>query len=133
MPALLRPTPTGCAYVLVVTGVAGFGFVSGSTALILAAVVLALPLSIVALPAFYVVFGLLAMVPGANPDTSTGSATCSPNGDCQSWTSGDPAAWFTVTTEVIGVLALGMAALVNVVVLRLLLGSLRAHRARVAG
>jgi hypothetical protein len=126
MVALLRLTHTGWAYVLVVTLVAALGFVTGSTALILAAVVLALPAGVVALPAFYVVFGLLALVPGANPDTATGTATCTPSGACRAWTSGDPAAWFLVTTEVLGVLALAVAALLNVVLLNLILRARRA-------
>lgn len=105
---------------LVVAVLAAWGFVgSGSTAAILAAAVLALPVGILAVPGFYLAYGLLAQVPGADPSSATGSGGCSPSGDCYATTTGDPAQWFVITTDAIGVLALTAAALLNVVLLRM--------------
>jgi hypothetical protein len=121
----LRPTLVGWIYVLGVATVSTVGFTTGSTPTILLAALLALPSSVVAIPAFYIAYGLLALVPGANPSSSTGSGSCTPNGDCQVSTTGDPAAWFTFATEGIGILALTAAALLNAVVLRNLIVALR--------
>jgi hypothetical protein len=109
------------AYVLTVAVIATCGFAGpGSTAAILTAAALALPTSIVAVPGFYMAYGLLAQFPGANPSSSTSFGGCSPEGDCYEHTTGDVAPWFVVTTDVIGVLALTAAALLNVVLLRML-------------
>ena len=120
-----RPTLAGWIYVLGVAAVSTLGFTTGSTPTILLAALLALPLSAVAVPAFYVVYGLLALVPGANPSSSTGSASCAPDGDCHVSTTGDPAAWFTLATEAVGILALTAAALLNAVVLQNLIAARR--------
>jgi hypothetical protein len=109
-----------------VAALATVGFATGSTAAILAAAALALPSSIVALPAFYVVYGLLALVPGANPSAGSGSGSCTPGGECRFSSTGDLAAWFSVTTDIVGIVALTGAALANLVLLRLLLVN-RAH------
>jgi hypothetical protein len=121
----LRPTLAGWIYVLSVAAVSTIGFTTGSTPTILLAALLALPSSVVAIPGYYIVYGLLALVPGANPSSSTGSGSCTPNGDCQVSTTGDLAAWFTFATEAIGILALTAAALLNAVVLRNLIAALR--------
>jgi hypothetical protein len=112
-------TTLEAAYVLTVGAIATYGFAAGSTAAILTAAVLALPTSIVAVPGFYLAFGLLALVPGANPSSTGGSGGCTPGGVCHESTSGDLAPWFAVTTDVIGVLALVGAALLNVLLLRM--------------
>jgi hypothetical protein len=125
---MLPKTPIGWAYVFVVAAVAGLGFTTGSTSTIVLAAVLALPMGLVALPAFYVVYGLLAQIPGANPGTSTGSAACGSNDDCQVSTTGDLATWFAVTTGLLGVLALTAAALVNVSIFGRLIAALRERR-----
>ncbi len=114
----LRLTPIEWAYALTVAAIATTGFSTGSPLVIVLSALLSLPSSILAVAAYYVVYGLLALVPGANPSSSTGSGSCRPNGDCLTSTTGDLAVWFTVTTEVIGVLALVAAALVNVAVHR---------------
>jgi hypothetical protein len=114
-----RPTRLEAAYLLGVAGLAAWGFVSGSTVMILLAVLVALPAGPVALVGYYVAYGVLALVPGANPDTSSGSATCSPGVGCQVTTTGDLATWFAVATVVIGVLLLTAAAVANVLLLRL--------------
>lgn len=108
-------TLVAAVYVLVVAVVATMGFVTESTAVIFLAALLSLPASVIALPGYYVVYGLLALIPGAIPSESSGAAACSPDGvDCE-WTStGDLAGWFHVTTDVIGILALTCAAVLNV-------------------
>jgi hypothetical protein len=121
----LRPTRAGWIYVLGVAAVSTLGFTTGSTPTILLAALLALPSSVVAIPAYYIVYGLLALVPGANPSSSSGSGSCTPDGDCQVSTTGDLATWFTFATEAIGILALTAAALLNAVVLRNLIAALR--------
>lgn len=115
---MVRPNWVGSIYVLAVAVVSTVGFTSDSTPEILFAAVLALPLSIVAVPAYYVVSGILALLPGANPASSTGSGSCSPNGECQVSTAGDAAAWFMFTTDAFGILALTTAALLNAVIVR---------------
>jgi hypothetical protein len=125
---ILPPTLIGWTYALTVTVLATLGFTTESTSTILLASFLALPSSGAAVPAYYVVYGLLALVPGANPSSSTGSASCTPDGRCQTSTTGDASTWFTLATDATGILALTAAALVNVVVLRSLIA---AHRARV--
>jgi hypothetical protein len=107
------------AYVLAVAGVAAWGFTADSTAAILAAVVLALPCGIPALVGYYVAYGLLALVPGANPSSGSGSGSCTAEGVCQQYTTGDLAPWFAHTADVVGILALNAAAAVNVMLLRL--------------
>jgi hypothetical protein len=114
------------AYVVVVAAVATVGFTTESTAMILLAGLLALPTSVPAVIGYYVVYGLLAQVPGANPDSSSGSMSCSSAGDCQGSSTGDLAPWFAVTTEVVGILALTAAALLNVVLVGWLLRGRRA-------
>ena len=114
-------TALQAAYVLAVALLATYGFAgAGSTAAILTAAALALPTSVVAVPGFYLAYGLLAQVPGANPSSGTSFGGCSPEGDCYEHTTGDLAPWFAVTTDVLGVLALTAAALLNVVLLRML-------------
>lgn len=115
-----RPSPIELAYVVGVTAVAASGFATGSTPTILLAAAIALPASAVAVPAYYVAYGLLALVPGANPSTSTGSASCLPHDRCHASTSA-AAGWFTLATDAVGILALVAAAVVNVVVVRTLL------------
>lgn len=104
-------------YVVGVGVVATVGFTAGSTALIVIVSLLTLPSSVVAVPAYYIAFGLLAQIPGANPTHTTGSGICPSNQECHVSTTGDPASWFTHATDLVGILALTMAALVNVVLL----------------
>jgi len=113
------PTRPEVAYLLAVAGLATWGFAAGSTATILLTVLLALPAGPAALVAYYVAYGLVALVPGANPDANSGSATCSPTGGCQVSTTGDLATWFALSADVIGVLLLTAAAVANVVLFRL--------------
>ena len=116
----LRLTPAESIYVLVVAALGIAGFTAASAPIILLAAFVSLPSSVLAVPGYYLAYALLALVPGANRSSNTGSGSCTPNGDCATSTTGDLATWFAVTTEVIGVLALIAAALANVVILRLL-------------
>lgn len=114
----LRPTLRSSAYVAAVAVPATAGFATGSTWPILLAALLALPASLVALPGYYLAYGLLALVPGANPSTSTGSGRSVPGGGTVTSATGNPAAWFTTSTHLLGILALAAAAVVNVLLLR---------------
>ena len=107
------------AYVVVVATIATVGFTTGSTAAILLAAALSLPASVPAMIGFYLVYGLLAQVPGANPDSSSGSMSCTAAGECSGSSSGDLATWFVVVTDVVGVLALTVAAVLNVLLVRM--------------
>jgi hypothetical protein len=110
----------GSAYVLGVAIIAGVGFFADYEPAILLAGVLSLPAIVITLPGYYVAYGLLALVPGANPSVSTGSGSCTVDGVCTSSTTGDLATWFLVTTNVLGVLAFTVAALLNLLALRFL-------------
>ena len=123
---LRLPLPVvALTYVLGVAAVTTVGFTMASTSLLLLAAVVTLPSSAIAVPAFYVVVGVLGLVPGANPSHSTGSGSCAPSRDCQVSTTGDPASWFVFATEVVGILALAAGALLNVVLLRALIAARR--------
>ena len=60
---------------MAVTLVATVGLTEKSPWPIVRAVLLALPASVVALPRYYVVYGVLAPIPVANPSSSTGLET----------------------------------------------------------
>ncbi|HEU5037223.1 MAG TPA: hypothetical protein VFT70_09460 [Nocardioides sp.] len=107
------------AYVATVTGLAALGFAGDSTAVILLAAALTLPSGVPAVVGYYVAYGLLALAPGANPSVSTGTS-CNSIG-CVSSLTGGPAPWFAVTTDLLGVVALAGAALVQVLLVRLVL------------
>jgi len=125
----LRPTPASSLYVLAVALIGTAGFIVQSPWPILLAALLALPLSFVAMPGYYLAVGLLALIPGANPSSSTGSVTVAPDGSTISVTTGAPAAWFMLTTSLLGILALNLAACLNVLVFRALLARKRASQA----
>jgi hypothetical protein len=117
----LRPTVRSSLYVAAVAVIAAVGFTAQSPSPILLAALLTAPASIVAVPCYYLAYGFLAMVPGAQPSSSSESATFSPDGRIlTSVSAGMPAAWFTTTTLALGILALTVAALVNVLLLRAL-------------
>jgi hypothetical protein len=109
--------PVAAAYVATVAALAGAGFAHESTAAILLATALAFPSGVAGLVAFYLAYGLLALVPGASPDTSSGSASCTADGVCTTSTTGDVASWFPFATDAIGVFALTAAAIANVLLL----------------
>lgn len=125
----VRLTVRSLLYVVVVALIAGVGFTEQSPWPILLAALLALPASIVAVPCYYLAYGFLALIPGANPSSSSGSATFAPDGRMlTSVSTGMPATWFTITTFVLGILALTVAAFVNVLLLRALATRRRAKR-----
>jgi hypothetical protein len=108
------------AYVLVVAAIATVGFTTGSTVAILLAGLLALPASVPVAVGFYLVYGLMALVPGASPDSASGSASCTANDECHSSSTGDLATWFAIVADAAGILALTVAAVLNVVFVRML-------------
>lgn len=101
-------------YVGTVAGLAAYGFATGSTEMILLAAAIALPSSVAGMIGFYVAVGLLAQVPGANPDSASGSGSCSAEGVCTSSSTGGAATWWLFTSDVLGVAALTAAAIANV-------------------
>ncbi|MEO6789591.1 MAG: hypothetical protein ABI249_02630 [Ornithinibacter sp.] len=124
---VIRVTRGASLYVAAVTVCAVLGFVLGVPWPILLAAAISLPASVVTLPAFYMVYGLLALVPGANPSMSTGSGSVDSSGAViSSVSTGLPSTWFAITTAVLGALALGLGAVLNVVIVRML----TAHRQR---
>ena len=129
-----RPTWRSTTYLAAVAGLATAGFVSGSPGPIVLAAVLALPASIVAVPCYYLVYGLLALVSGANPSSSSGSGSGSSatDGASTTVTGDDTATWFAVTTHVLGVLALVVAAALNVLLVQAVLSRRRGRQAPVA-
>ena len=128
-----RPTWRSIAYLAAVAGLATAGFVQGSPGPIVLAAVLALPASIVAVPCYYLVYGLLALVTGANSSSSSGSgSSSSAGGSSTTVTTDDMATWFAVTTHVLGVLALTVAAAVNVFLVRAVVSRRQGRRAPVA-
>ena len=128
-----RPTWRSTTYLAAVAGLATAGFVQGSPAPIVLAAVLALPASIVAVPCYYLVYGLLALVTGANSSSSSGSgSSSSAGGSSTTVTTDDMATWFAVTTHVLGVLALTVAAAVNVLLVRAVVSRRQGRRAPVA-
>ncbi len=115
----VRPTVPTSLYVAGVTVLAGVGFIGDTPWPILLAALLTAPASIVALPAYYLVYGLLALVPGANPTASSGSATGGAPGPAQSTeVVGATASWFTSATHLLGIATFAGAAVLNVVIAR---------------
>jgi hypothetical protein len=130
-----RPTWRSTTYLAAVAGLATAGFVQGSPGPIVLAAALALPASIVAVPCYYLVYGLLALVTGANPSSSSGSGSSSsagPGDTSTTVTTDDMATWFALTTHVLGVLALTVAAAVNVLLVRAVVSRRQGRRAPVA-
>ena len=117
-------------YVLAVAVLATLGFTVGSAAIILLAAFVTLPSSVVAVPGYYTVYGLLTQVAGANLSQSTEAGSCDSNGVCHAATTGDSASWFTFATDVIGALALIAAGVLNVVLLQRMIAARRARAAR---
>ena len=127
--ASVRLTVRSLIYGVAVALIVALGFTEQSPWPILLAALLAVPSSIVAVPCYYLAYGFLALIPGANPSSSSGSATLAPDGRMlTSVSTGTPAAWFTVTTFVLGILALTVAAFVNVRLLRSLAARRSAKR-----
>ena len=107
---MVRPTTyAAVAYVLTVAVLATSGVVSETPAPLLWAIALTLPTSVVTTVGYYLAYGFLALVPGANPP------------------SGELATWFAVTTGLMAVLQVAVAASVNVVLLRLAVRRMRSR------
>src|SRR5450759_1292732 len=92
-----RLSPRSSVYVAALALVAAVGFIEQSPWPIVVAAPLGLPASIVTLPCYYVVYGVLALLPGANPSSSTGSSSSDAYGNTLTTvTTGTPPAWFTL-------------------------------------
>lgn len=128
-----RPTWRSTTYLAAVAGLATLGFASGSPTPIVFAALLTLPASIAAVPCYYLVYGLLAAVTGVNPSSSSGSGSGSSTGGSTTVTTDDTATWFAVTTHALGVLALVVAAALNVLLVQAVLARRGGRRAPVAG
>jgi hypothetical protein len=115
-------------YVAAVAVLAAIGVLAQSPWPLLLAAVLGLPASLVVLPVYYLAYGLLALVPGANPSSTSGSGTgAAGTGTVTSVVTGEPATWFTVTAYVLAVLLLGGAAALNALLLQALRTGRRRH------
>ena len=117
-------------YVAVVAALAVTGFARGTPGPILTAIGLTLPASLLTVPGYYLAYGLLAQFPGATSSVSSASGSCTAAGVCHGTSTGDPAIWFTITTPLIGTLAIAAAAVLNAYALALLMSSLTARRRR---
>ena len=114
--AASRTRLAALAYALVVGILAAVGFQTQSSWPVLLAVVLTLPASVVTAPGYYVLYGLLSQIPGANPAHNSGTSD-----GAGIVTSGVPAPWFMPTVHVLGVALLALGAVLNVLVVRLYL------------
>jgi hypothetical protein len=124
----VRLTLRSLTYVVAASLFAAVGFTEQSPWPILLAALLTVPASMVAVPCYYFSYGFLALVPGAKPSSVSSSTTFAPDGRMVTVTKGMPAAWFTITTFALGILALTIAAYVNVLLFRAL-----AARRRIKG
>jgi hypothetical protein len=112
-------TRAALAYVACIAVMATAGFGLQSPGLVLLAAVGTLPISVVALPAYYIVAGLVGLIPGANPSHASGAGYATPNGHIITTSeTGAPAQWFLISLAVIGVAALTAAAMLNVLLLQ---------------
>jgi hypothetical protein len=120
----------GSVYAVAVGALATAGFAASKTYLILLAGLLTLPSSLVSIPAFYAAYGLLTLLPGAaSAQESSSSGFCAAGRVCEESSTGGGAAWLSYADGALGVLALVGAALVNVVVLRLIMSRRRSRAA----
>jgi hypothetical protein len=101
-------------YVALIAALTAGGFIAHTPWPIVLAAGLTLPAGVVAVPAYYTLYGALAWVTGANPSKSEGSAYVAPDGTMTETVTGLTPLWFTITGGVLGVLILAAAAAVNV-------------------
>lgn len=104
----------GWRYAAVVAALTALGAALQSPWPLLAAAVVTLPSSLIALPTYYLAYGLLAVVSGANPSTATGSGSGTPGGVSTTSESAGTALWFVLVTDLVLVLLLVAAAVLNV-------------------
>lgn len=124
--ASIRWTWSSATYVAVVAACATSGLVGHTAWPVLLAAAISLPAAVVTLPGCYVVYGLLALVPGANPSSSSGSGSADAGGHLiSSVTTGAQATWFTIVTPLLGALLLTAGAVVDVLLVRTLVARRR--------
>lgn len=123
----VRLTLRSLIYVVAASLIAAAGFTEQSPWPILLAALLTVPASMVAVPCYYLAYGFLALIPGANPSSNSSSTTVAPDGSMVTVITGMPAAWFTITTFALGILTLTIAAYVNVLLFRALAARRRSN------
>lgn len=116
-----RPTLRSSLYVVSTTVIAAVGVIEKSPWPVLVAAFLTLPASIAVVPCYYLIYGMLAQVPGANPSSSSGYGVQNADGTrIVSVTTGAQAPWFVVTTQAVEIIAFTFAAVLMVLLLRAL-------------
>ena len=113
-------TPLALSYVAAVMLLAAVGFATGQALLVGIAALVTLPVGIAAVPMIYLMAGVMAFVPGANPSQASGSGYAGPHGHVVVTQTGQPASWYLVSIDVVGVVVLVLAAVANVLLLDLL-------------
>jgi hypothetical protein len=116
-----RPTLRSSIYVAFITVIASVGIIEKSPWPVLVAAFLTLPASIAVVPCYYLIYGMLAQIPGANPSSNTGYEVQNADGTTiTSVTTGAQAPWFVVTTQAVEIIAFTFAAVLSVLFLRAL-------------
>src|SRR5689334_19175276 len=114
-------SPPALSYVAAVTLLAAVGFATGQALLVGIAALVTLPVSIATVPMVYLMAGAMAFVPGANPSHASGSGYAGPHGNVVVTQAGEPASWYLVSIDVVGVVVLVLAAVANVLLLDLVI------------
>ena len=115
----VRPTLRSSAYVVAIVLMATAGIIEQSPWPVLLAGLLTVPACFAAVPCYYIVYGVLAQIPGANPSSSTGyEYQSAPGAKIVSVMTGAQATWFVITAQALGILAFAVAAILNVLLLR---------------
>jgi hypothetical protein len=117
-------------YIAGVAALVAAGVLLQSPGPFLVAVLVTLPSSIVAMPVYYLLYGVVAYLSGGNPSSSSGTGTSAPDGTTVTVVTGEPALWFTVAVGVLAVLVMACAAWANAMGLKVIRS--RRHSERVA-
>ncbi len=115
------------AYVALVAALVAMGMVLQTPAPFIVAALLTLPSSIAAVPLYYVLYGVTALIPGANPSSSSGEGGSTPGGGSVSVVTGEPALWFTVSMGVLAVIVMAAAAYANALAIKAIRARGTAH------
>jgi hypothetical protein len=104
--------------VITVAALVAAGMLLQSPGLFVVAAVMTIPSSIAAVPTYYVLYGITALIPGANPSSGSGKGVSTPGGGTVSVVTGEPALWFTVSMGVLAVVVMALAAYANALALK---------------
>lgn len=105
-------------YVALIAALVAAGMLLQTPGPFIVAAVLTLPASIAAIPLYYVLYGVTALIPGANPSSSSGQGTSTPGGGSVSVVTGLPAPWFTIAMGVLAVIVMAAAAYANALAIK---------------